>query len=601
MTPGGYHARYLRIDLTGRAAESRPLPADVLRRFLGGAGLATWLLLHESPDHVDPLGPAAPLVIAFSPLVGSPLTTSAKFTVAAKSPLTQRINDSLSSSAFAISGKKTGYDALVIVGQAPQPTTLIIEPDAVRFESAEHLWGCSSAETESRLRARLGADYRVASIGPAGERHVRFATLSHDGRHAARGGLGAVLGARRLKAIAVRGDRLTRPARPDELAAYARRLSRLSLGEGTAKYRELGTVSNLVAFNRLGTLPTRNFQEASFENAAALNPEAITNTRTRTRASCAACTIGCEHIFHRPGEAGVRLEYETLFALGPLCGVGDPDVVLSAARFCDQAGLDTISAGATVAFAMECSERGLIDAPQLRFGRGEALLATLQQIARREGIGDLLADGVRLAAQRIGRGTDEFAPHVKGLEIPGYEPRTLQTMALGFAVNARGADHNRSGAYQIDFSERIDRLNAGDEAAPLAIETEDEAAVMDSLILCKFLRGIFDDRYAAMAEMLSLVTGWDVTAAELRQTARRIVAAKKYYNIRQGWTPAEDTLPARFFEQSLKSAEGRSVQLSPERLRSQIRAYNRLRGWTDEGWLPDDALRDLALDPGTPA
>jgi aldehyde:ferredoxin oxidoreductase len=593
MSPGGYHGCYLRIDLTSRSSEVRELSPEVLRRFVGGAGLATWLLLKECPDNVDAYAPEAPLVICFSPLVGSPLTTSAKFTVAAKSPLTGRINDSLSSSAFAISGKKTGHDAIVIVGHAAEPTTVLIEPDEVRFESAGELWGLSSADAEEAVRQRFGSDLRVASIGPAGESKVRYASLSHDGRHAARGGLGAVLGAKRLKAIAVRGDRLASAAHPDELIAYARSLSRLSLGEGTAKYRELGTVSNLVTFNRLGTLPTRNFQQGTFEGAAALAPDAIAATRERTRSSCAACTIGCEHIFHQPGKSGVRLEYESLFALGPLCAIDDPDTVLSAARYCDEAGIDTISAGATVAFAMECAERGLIDAPWLRFGDGEALLRALRLIASREGIGDLLADGVRLAAERIGGGAEDFAPHVKGLEIPGYEPRAVQTMALGFAVNARGADHNRSGAYQADFSENVDRLNPGEAAAQLAIDTENEAALMDSLILCKFLRGVFDDRIASMAEMLRLVTGWDVTADELRETAQRIVSAKKLFNIRQGWTPAEDTLPQRFFDQPLRTAGTRDAVLSVEKLQSQIRAYNLLRGWTEEGWLPVEVERSV--------
>ena len=586
MTPGGYHGCYLRIDLTSQSVETRPLPADVLRRFIGGAGLATWLLLEECPDNIDPYAPAAPLVICFSPLVGSPLTTSAKFTVAAKSPLTQRINDSLSSSAFAIAGKKTGHDAIVIVGSAETPMLVRVDSDQVRFEDARDLWGRSSAEAEEAIRAKHGADYRVASIGPAGERLVRYASLTHDGRHAARGGLGAVLGAKRLKAIAVRGNRQTSTAHPEELIEYAKKLSRLSLGEGTAKYRELGTVSNLATFNRLGTLPTRNFQAGSFAGAAALMPDVIAETRARTRASCAACTIGCEHIFHQPGKSGVRLEYETLFALGPLCAVDDPDAVLSAARYCDEVGMDTISAGVTTAFAMECAERGLIDAPWLRFGDGDALLRTLALIASREGIGNLLADGVRRAAEQIGGGAEDFAPHVKGLEIPGYEPRAVQTMALGFAVNARGADHNRSGAYQADFSERVDRLNPGEAAATLAIETENEAALMDSLILCKFLRGVFEDRTAAMAEMLQLVTGWDVTAAELSETAARIVTAKKLFNIRQGWTPAEDRLPQRFFEQPLRTAGAPDASLSAERLHSQVRQYNRLRGWTDEGWLP---------------
>lgn len=602
--PHGYHGAFLRVDLTTGTSQRAALSPEVLRRYIGGSGLGTWLLLTETlpkPDGresspEDALDPDRPLVVCFSPLVGTPLTTSAKFALVAKSPLTGRINDSLSSSHFARAGKKTGHDAFVIRGRAERPVCLVIEPDSVRCEPAEDMWGLSASATAEVLRTRLGAGFRIAAIGPAGERLVRFATVSHDGRHAGRGGLGALCGAKRLKAIAVRGDRLASVAHPQELIAYAKELSDLSFGPATAKYRELGTVSNLLAFNRLGTLPTRNFQQGTFAAAEQIAPETLAAQFPRTRASCAACTIGCEQIFHRGDDAagGVRMEYENLFALGPLCGIEDPAVVLEASGLCDELGLDTISAGGTIAFAMECAERGLIDAPDLRFGNGRAVLSTLHLIARREGWGELLAHGVREAARRIGRGAEDFAMHVKGLELPGYEPRALQTMALGFAVGARGADHNRSGAYQVDFSPEVNRLAPDDAALARAIETEDEAAILDALILCKFLRGVFPDRFAAMAQMLRLVTDWDVDAAELRSTARRIVTAKKLFNIREGWTPDEDRLPARVHRDPLPDGPGRGTRLSAERLRNMIRQYNLARGWTAEGWLPDD-LSELMI------
>ncbi|MEX0701616.1 MAG: aldehyde ferredoxin oxidoreductase family protein [Planctomycetales bacterium] len=598
MTPPipGCHGRYLRIDLTARSAEAVPIPLDVSRRFIGGTGLGTWILLQESSPEVDPLAPEAPIAFVFSPLVGSPLTTSAKFAVVAKSPLTGRLNDSLASSGFAIAGKKTGYDALVITGRADAPTILVIEPDGVRFESAAGIWGRTLSESQTLLRDRLGPQFRCAMIGPAGEKGVRFATVSHDGRHAGRGGTGAVLGAKQLKAIAVRGDRLTGYAHPERLLAYSRDLSRKSFGPATAKYRELGTMANLLAFNRLGTLPTRNFTAGTFEGAVALAPETLAATHEKARESCAACTIGCEHIYGLPGrDGGVRMEYENLFAFGPLCGVADPDVVLEASHRCDEWGMDTISAGATIAFAMECAERGLIDAPGLRFGNGAALLETLNDIGTRRGIGALLSLGTRAAAREIGRGAEGFAPHVKGLEIPGYEPRALQTMALGFAVNTRGADHNRSGAYQVDFSESVDRLAIDETAIPHAIRTENEAALMDSLILCKFLRGVFDDKLAAMAEMLGLVTGWEATPEELRETAERIVTARKWYNIRAGWDPAEDTLPKRFLSESLAEGASAGATLDEPRLRALIRAYNLARGWSAEGWVPPERLAALRL------
>jgi aldehyde:ferredoxin oxidoreductase len=431
---------------------------------------------------------------------------------------------------------------------------------------------------EEKVRARLGSDYRIASIGPAGERAVRYATISHDGRHAGRGGSGAVLGSKNIKAIAARGTQRPAWAHPRELTELSRDLSSRSFGPATAKYRELGTATNMLTFNRFGTLPTRNFQSGTFEGAAALAPEGLSVEHARTRASCVACTIGCEHIYS-VGKSGVRVEYESLFALGSLCGVADGDAVLRASQRCDELGIDTISAGGTIAFAMECVERGLLDEPWLTFGSGEAVLRAIDLIGRREGIGQLLAEGSRRAAEAIGQGSIAFAPQVKGLEIPGYEPRALQTMALGFAVGARGADHNRSGAYEVDFSSKVDRRHATLESVRHAIETEDRAALMDSLILCKFLRGVFTDFHGEAADMLQKVTGWDVSADELRETARRIVAAKRQVNLLAGWTLDEDTLPERFLDTPLPGDP--AAALTRERLEDLVAEYHRQRGWED--------------------
>jgi aldehyde:ferredoxin oxidoreductase len=572
----GYHGCYLRIDVSRARVERVALDDSVLRQCLGGSGLGAWLLLNEGQPSGSPLAPQAPLVFAFSPLVGSPLTTSAKFAVVSKSPLTDRINDSLASSGFALVAKRCGCDAIVIVGRASELSVLIIDEGRVRLEPAADVRGATCEVTESTLRARFGADYRIASIGPAGEHAVRYATISHDGRHAGRGGSGAVLGSKNIKAIAVRGTQRCEWAHPHQLTEFSRDLSRRSFGPATAKYRELGTAANLLTFNRFGTLPTRNFQSGTFEGATQIAPEQLRATRDKTRAGCVACTIGCEHIYTLGGK-GVRLEYESLFALGSLCGVDDPDAVLRASKLCDELGIDTISAGGTIAFAMECVERGWLDEPWLRFGAGDAVVRAIELIGRRDGVGDLLAEGSRRAAQIVGHDSIAFAPQVKGLEIPGYEPRALQTMALGFAVGARGADHNRSGAYEVDFSDKVDRRRVTLDAVRHAIETEDKAALMDSLILCKFLRGVFEDFHAEAAEMLRLVTGWDATGDELRETAKRIVGLKRQFNVLAGWTPAEDTLPARFLNTPLPSDP--SAALTGERLGELVAEYHRQRGW----------------------
>ncbi len=352
--PFGYHGCYLRIDVSHGTSEYVPLEETVLRQFIGGSGLGVKLLLDEGAALLDPLAPEAPLAFVFSPLVGSPLTTSAKFAVVSKSPLTERINDSLASSGFAIAGKSCGCDAIVIVGRAAELSVLIIDETGVRLEPATEHRGATCGQTEAGLKARLGA--AIASRRLPQDRRVKealwFATrrFPHDGRHAGRGGSGAVLGAKNIKAIALRGTQRAEWADPHELTTISKSLSKRSFGPATAKYRELGTATNLLTFNRFGALPTRNFQSGTFDEAASLSPEQLSTTRSKTRESCVSCTIGCEHIYSH-GSGGVRVEYESLFALGSLCGVGDADIVLRASQRCDELGLDTISTGGTIAFA----------------------------------------------------------------------------------------------------------------------------------------------------------------------------------------------------------------------------------------------------------
>src|SRR5579863_10005603 len=610
MPAGGYFGRALVVDATSGTSRDRPLPEGVLRGYIGGSGLGTWLLWQLGPPGADPLGPCAPLAFVFSPLVGTPLTTSAKFAVVAKSPLTGLLTDALASSQFAIAGKLTGHDAIVVNGRAPELSVLLVDGDGTRLTSAAHLAGLTAAETDHRLRGELGRGWRVAAIGPAGERGVRYATISHDGRHAGRGGLGAVMGAKNLKAIAVRAAAKVATADPASVLRAARDLRERSFGPATEKYRELGTLANLLAFNAIATLPTRNFQAAEFEGADRLAGAAsdgaasdgaapdggVEGMRRVARSSCASCTIGCEHIYRVGRGKKTRVEYENVFALGPMCGVSDPEAVLAASARCDELGIDTISAGGTIAWAMECAQRGLIDAPWLRFGDPAALLRVLDEIGGRgTPLGLLLAEGSRRAARSVGGGSASFAPHVKGLEMPGYEPRTLHSMALGLAVNARGADHNRSGAYEADLSGDLDRLDGGDAHVAAAIATEDRAAVMDSLILCKFLRGVFSDPFTEWAGLLSAVTGWEVSGGELSETARRIVMAKRVYNIREGWQPADDWLPDRLLNEPLTLPSGRVATLTADRLRAMIDSYYKMRGLDPEG-RPDLAVvGDLGL------
>ncbi len=597
----GYHGRYLLIDVSSGLVESVPLNESILRAYIGGVGLGAWLLLRHAPAGVDPLSASAPLILSFSPLVGGPLTTSAKFAVVSKSPLTDRINDSLCSSRFALAGKRTGYDALVVVGACERPSVLRIDQQDVRIVEADGLWGETIPVAQVGLEERFGVTWESLVIGPAGENLVRFATISHGGRHAGRGGTGAVMGAKRLKAIMVRGNRRVAIADPDRLGRSARALSAASLGPATEKYREFGTVGNLEMLNRLHTLPTRNFTQSQFSGAQSLSRESLAQSQQVVRHSCAACGIGCEHIFVSSSsggnaDEGVRLEYENVFALGPLCGISDPQVVRQASRKCDELGLDTISAGGTVALAMECAGRGWFEDSTLRFGDGEVLLRCLDLIAWKQGIGERLADGSRRFAAFLGGDAVALAAHVKGLEMPGYDPRTMQTLAVGLAVAARGADHNRSGAYQRDLSTEANRLQIDDRTPQHVVACEDEAALYDSLILCKFVRrALGNDPLAEMARLLRETVGWDFSSEELGVVASRVTDARHYFNWREGWVSTEDTLPERFFREPAELAGGMSVRLDRRRFGEAVEAYYRLRGWDCHGVLSAASIDRMLL------
>lgn len=601
----GYNGRALVVDLGARRSEWVALGDDVLRAFIGGTGLGAYLLYEHCPAGVDALDGGNPLIFVCSPLVGSRLTTSSKFGVVTKSPLTGFIGDSLSSSFMATELKKTGADALIIKGKSATPCLLWVDDGVVEFLDARDLMGMGTAETERAVKGRLGHRARVACIGPAGERLARFASITNDGgRQAARTGPGAVMGSKNLKAIAVRGTKAVPVADGEALNAIARDLARRSLGPATEKYRTLGTMANVSVFNRLGTLPTRNFRESTFEGADDVSGERFHQTHFVKNAHCANCTIGCEKVMvtQDGGKAAKgRMEYESAFALGPLVGVSDANAVIRASALCDELGMDTISAGGTIAWAMECYERGALTAADtggvaLRFGDGDALVECARLIGERRGIGDLLAEGSLRASQAVGQGSEAWAMQVKGLEMPGYEPRSMKTMALGLAVSTRGACHNRSSAYEADFSARVDRLSADERMGRITADGEDYSAVLDSLIWCKFLRKAFGDMYEESAEIYRHITGQGISAGELRLAGERINNVKKMFNIREGWRREDDTLPRRVFEEALPTGVAAGVGLREEDLDMMALGYYRARGWRDDGTIPAAKLRELGLE-----
>jgi aldehyde:ferredoxin oxidoreductase len=577
----------LEIDLSARTARRTALGDEVFADALGGVGLAVRLIDERVRGPLDPLGPDNPIVFAAGPFASTPVPAANKHALATISPLTGLLNEGLSSSHFSAVLRRCGLAAIVVTGTADEWTTVVIESGSVRFEDAAPLVGLSARETTRALRESYGdRSVRVCAIGVAGERGVRYAAVENDGRQAGRGGTGAVFGAKRLKAVVLRGRGEVRIADPERTATISATLRERAVGPKTAKYRVLGTGANLRVLQRMGQLPTRNFTAATFDGAERVTPERARESRgsyLELRAGCAGCPVQCEHLYvrkDRDRRSAAASEYESVWAFGPNCGVDDLDAVLDAIGLCDELGLDTISAGSAIAFAMECAEHGLVarDAfgPELRFGNGAVLVPAIQAIALRHGLGDVLADGVRAAAERIGGGAERFAMHAKGLELPGYEPRTLPTYALGLSTCTRGACHNRAATYDRDLrnpsEERDDTERARD-----AIEAEDRAVAWDSLVLCKFVRDCFEDFETEAAALWSAVSGVPLDASGLREAAQRTWQRKRAINARLGWTPADDTLPERFFAEPIPEGSNAGRRIDPERL-SELRAtYEALR------------------------
>ena len=586
-----YCGRIFVIDLTSGKSKFEPLTMEEQVSFIGGAGLGAWLLYKHCPPGVDPLSPDNPLIFTRGPFLGAGVPGSSKMAVACKSPLTGFVGDSLSSGPVAEELSRMPFDALVIKGRASGPVFLHIEDDSVKVLDAVSLGGLSAEETATKITSILGsADAKVAAIGPAGEALVRFACISNGGRQAGRTGAGAVMGAKNLKAVAFKGNMALTPPNPD-LAELIAKLDRAMQSGSTAKYRGPGTVANLGKLNAAGALPAYNFRQYTFEGAESLSVERL--ERRRSRESGSDMSREWEHIYSaRGGRTKSRLEYESLFAFGPLCGMDAPDIVIQAAGLCDRLGIDTISAGGTIAWAMESFELGILtradtNGLELRFGSGPELLAVIEKIGHKEGVGELLSEGSRAAASRTGGCSGAWAMHVKGLEMPGFHPGRLRHLALALAVSPRGACHNKASAYDFDLSDDAAHRADASEIGRAVAEAEDFAAVLDSLVLSKFVRRVLDDFYPEAAHVYHLATGHDIGAEGLRKAGERINLVRKTFNVREGWKREDDSLPLRVFEGGAVTESG---------LAETVAGYYGARGWGGEGVPSRKSLRGLGLN-----
>ncbi len=601
-----FTGKVLHVNVTNRKTWVEEKSPEFIKKYLGGIGYATRLAYDNIPKGADPLGPQNALCFACSAFAGTTVPVGTKHGVASKSPLTGFIADSLSGSHFSEMVRRAGWDGLVITGQSPEWLVIWIDDDDVRFLDARHLLGKGTTETQEALREQLGDEnVRVSAIGPAGENLVRYALIDNDGRQVGRAGNGAVMGSKRIKAIAVRGSQPVTVADPDGLLKETLRLIQVSQGPGTEKYRVLGTPSNVLNMNKIGVLPTRNFSETVFEHAEKVSGEHLYDHYRIKSVGCSGCSIACEQwaqVKHGKYKGAIiGLDYEPLFAVGPNCGIGEMPPIIRLVQLADELGMDGMSVGVCISWAMECYEKGILsreecDGLDLRFGNADAAIELMQKIAHREGIGDLLAEGVKRASERVGKGSEHFAMHIKGLEMPGYDVRSLKTFGMGLAVAARGACHNRSLAYELDIRGTVDRLTAEPGRGKLAMEKEDFACVLDCLVLCKFLRNCFDDFETEVSRLYTMTTGIELTPEEMLAVGERVVTLKKAFNIREGWTKADDWLPPRVLEDPIPTGPTKGAYIKPEELRMMIDDYYQARGWTADGLIPRSKLIELGLE-----
>jgi aldehyde:ferredoxin oxidoreductase len=601
-----YTGKILHVDMTTQSRRVQQLEPEFLKLYLGGVGLATRLAYDNVTPGCDPLGPDNALCFACSAFAGTTVPVGTKHGVASKSPLTGFIGDSLSGSHWSEMLRRAGWDGLVFKGQSPKWVIVFIDDDDVQFLDATPYLGMGAVEVQGKLRDRLGDEnIRISAIGPAGENLVRFASIDNDGRQVGRTGNGAVMGSKRIKAIAIRGTRPVSVADRQGLMAKSLTLIKRSQGPGTLKYRTLGTPANVLNMNAIGVLPTRNFSETVFEHAETISGEYLHDHYRVKSVSCSGCSIACEQWgVVRDGKykgAKIGLDYEPLFAVGSNCGIGTLPPILKLVEMADELGMDAMSAGVVISWAMECFERGLLSKEdtgglELNFGNEDAAIAVMEMMAHRKGLGDLLAEGVKRASETLGKGSEHFAMHSKGMELPGYDVRSLKTFAMGLAVGTRGPCHNRSLAYELDIKGVFNRFTAERGRGPKVVENEDFACVLDCLVLCKFLRNCFDDFYPEVAEIYTMTTGIELTGEELAAVGERVCNLKKAFNIREGWTRADDSLPPRALYDPIPSGPSKGSVISPEELALLIDDYYEARGWTPEGMIPRAKLIELGLE-----
>jgi aldehyde:ferredoxin oxidoreductase len=619
MKSFGWTGKILRVDLERQKILKEESKLELRFNYLGQRGANSKILYDEVGPEVDPLGPENELIFGVGPLSGTATPCASRFTVTAKSPLTGILGDANSGGFFGPEMKFAGYDHIVIKGRASEPVYLWIDDDEVEIRGAGQIWGKTTWEADEILKEEHGDDIQVACIGPAGEHLVRYSCIINNmGRAAGRTGMGAVMGSKHLKAIAVRGTKSVDIANYDKyIQAREKILSRIYEDPLYDNLSYYGTLMLTERANEQGWLPTYNNQTLEFEGCERLFGDYLIDKYQKRKKGCFQCPIHCSRFYESkedPEVCGEGPEYEGVDNLGPRLGISDPFSVLKMNTLCNKLGIDVISFGHAVSWAMECYQRGLLTEQDtggipLRWGDHETVIRLLNMIVRREGFGNLLAEGAWRASKKIGRGTEEYVMHTKGLTHPAADPRGKISYGLGYAVASRGGDHLRAHPapeylLTADQAEKMfgtrelaDRLGTKGKAG-LVVWTENLLAVVNSVGLCEFpsvmiLVNWFDE----IAELLSAVTGWDVKGKDLSLIGERIVNLERLYNARLGITRKDDTLPKRLTHEP-SPARGSKGSVVP--LEKMLDEYYQLRGWDREKGLPTlEKLKELGLNGGS--
>ena len=615
MLKGGYTGKVLRINLTDKSYKEEPLREDVVTKYLGGAGVAIKYMLDETPAKCDPLGPDNNMYLSFGPLCGTDTPCASRMAIVAKSPSTGAVAKSTGGGHFPAEVKFAGYDMLILEGRAESPIYLWIKDGRVSFRDAKHLWGLNTVETQQVIKDTLkDQNVRVACIGPSGENLSAIASVINERHASGRKGVGAVMGSKNLKAIAIRGETQVPVNDP---AAYkeARKFMLDAMKESPVVYpvfSKNGTHMTIDVTANMGIFPTKNYiNTGEVDPLEYLGSDVGREEFNITKEFCYECPVGCSQLkLARNGPfkgASSIPEYETIYSFGGLTLMTRMNEVIEADKLCDEYGMDTISCGVAIAFAMELYEKGIItiddlDGIDLKWGDAGAMIAMVHKIAHRDGFGDVLADGVRKAAERIGKGSDKFAMHIKGLELPGYDVRGAKAHGLSYATSFTGADHNAGYAFQEVFSTPVpypvDRLAYAGKGKLAKWNQDNRCATCDCGPMCAFMMdmALAESCQQNTAGLVNALSGLDFTAEDITLCGERVNNAARIFNIREGLTRADDDLPARLKTEPLKDGGAKGAYIPQEELDFMLDEYYKERGWTAEGVPTREKLLSLGMD-----